>query len=227
MPYGVAWAAGKLWHGVIALLCTLMLSVSVASADTVRLAMLGDSLTQGYGLNEGEGLVPQLQAWLRDAGHDVELLNAGVSGDTTAGGLSRLDWTLGDNPDAFVVALGGNDLLRGIDPATSRANLAAILERLRAEGLPVLLTGMPAPGNYGPEWRDAFAAIYPELAEEFDVTLHPDLLGPITVRQQAGEAFADLMQGDNIHPNPQGVALIVEALGPTVSSFLRDIEAGS
>lgn len=226
MAYGVLQGIGKLRCGAAAMVLTLVpvLSVAPAQAESIRLAALGDSLTQGYGLAQGEGLVPQLQAWLRAQGHAVEVLNAGVSGDTTAGGLSRLDWTLADNPDAMMVALGGNDLLRGIDPAASRANLEGILARLQAEGVPALLVGLPAPGNYGPEFQAAFEAMYPELAEEYGATLYPDLLQPITEKHDAGMRYTDLMQDDHIHPNAEGVALIVEGLGPVVSQFLQSID---
>lgn len=204
-----------------------LFSVAGAEAQTIRLAALGDSLTQGYGLAQGEGLVPQLQEWLRAAGHDVEVLNAGVSGDTTAGGLSRMDWTLADNPDAMMVILGGNDLLRGIDPATSRANLDGILARLQAEGLPALLVGMPAPGNYGPEFQAAFEAMYPELAAEYSAVFYPNLLQPISDKHDEGMRYTELMQGDHIHPNAFGVSLIVEGLGPVVSQFLEAMEEGT
>lgn len=229
MPYGFARAAGKLRRAAATLVFTFaaVFSVAGAQAQTLRLAALGDSLTQGYGLTQGEGLVPQLQEWLREQGHDVEVLNAGVSGDTTAGGVSRLDWTLADNPDAMMVALGGNDLLRGIDPAASRANLETILARLQSDGIPALLVGMPAPGNYGPEFQNAFAAMYPELAEQYDALLYPNLLQPISDKQDQGIRYLDLMQDDHIHPNATGVALIVEGLGPVVSQFLRGIEEGS
>lgn len=185
---------------------------------------LGDSLTQGYGLEQGQGLVPQLQEWLDARGHDVIVINAGVSGDTTAGGLARLDWTLADAPDAMIVALGGNDLLRGIDPAASRANLDAILTRLGAEGVPVLLAGLAAPGNYGPEFAAAFAAMYPELAAAHGAGLVADLLSPMSARHLAGEPILDLMQNDGIHPNPDGVGLVVAALGPAVEELLARIE---
>jgi len=226
LAYGVAQGVGKLRCGAAAVVLTLMpvLSVAPAQAEGIRLAALGDSLTQGYGLAQGEGLVPQLQAWLNAQGHMVEVLNAGVSGDTTAGGLSRLDWTLADRPDAMMVALGGNDLLRGIDPATSRANLEGILARLQAEAVPAILVGLPAPGNYGPEFQAAFEAMYPELAEEYGAMLYPDLLQPITAKQEAGMRYIDLMQDDHIHPNAAGVALIVEGLGPVVSAFLHSLE---
>ncbi len=196
---------------------TLTGAVSVAAQD-LRIAALGDSLTAGYGLAPGEGLVPQLEGWLRARGHAVQVLNAGVSGDTTSGGLARLDWTLADAPQAMIVALGGNDLLRGIDPALARANLAAILTRLQAEGVPTLLVGLNAPGNYGPEYQAAFNAIYPDLAAAHDALLLADLLAPITAQGPTG-----LMQADMIHPNPAGVALVVETLGPSVEALLARI----
>lgn len=227
--YGVWAGRGKLRRSMAALVFTLtgMVSVAPALADTVRIAALGDSLTQGYGLPADEGLVAQLQGWLDAQGADAVVINAGVSGDTTAGGLARLDWTLADGPDAVIVALGGNDLLRGIDPAASRANLAAILERLAAEGRPALLVGLHPPGNYGPEYRDAFAAMYPELAEAHGAALVPDLLAPITTRVLAGEAVQDVMQADGLHPNAAGVALVVEDLGPAVMDLVRRVVAGS
>lgn len=198
-------------------------SVAPAAQAELRLSALGDSLTQGYGLEQGQGLVPQLEAWLREQGHAVSVLNAGVSGDTTAGGLARLDWTLADEPDAMMVILGGNDLLRGIDPAASRANLDAILSGLGEAGIPALLVGMPAPGNYGPEYQQQFEAMYTELAEAHDALLYPNLLQPITEKYEQGMRFADLMQDDHIHPNAQGVAQIVEGLGPVVSQLLDSL----
>lgn len=180
----------------------------------------GDSLTQGYGLMPDDGLVPQLQAWLVARGHAVQIANAGVSGDTTTGGLARLDWTLAERPDAMIVALGGNDLLRGIDPALSRANLDAILTRLAAEGIPALLVGLPAPGNYGPDFQRDFAAMFPDLAAQHGVLLLPDLLAPLAARLDAGASPASVMQGDMIHPNAAGVVLMVEALGPMVEALM-------
>lgn len=229
MAYGVAAAPGKLRCGIAVTVFTALaaLSVAPAAADPVRIAALGDSLTQGYGLQQGEGLVPQLQAWLAARGHDAVILNAGVSGDTTAGGLSRLDWTLADRPDAVIVALGGNDMLRGIDPAAARANLSGILARLAADGVPALLVGIAAPGNYGPDYREAFAAMFPELAAEHGADVVPDLLAPITERLLAGEAIGGLMQADGIHPNPEGVALVVAALGPAVEALLARVGGGS
>jgi acyl-CoA thioesterase I len=227
--YGHSGCAGKLQRAARAGLLALGLAASGAAAEdagTLRLVALGDSLTQGYGLPQDEGLVPQLEAWLRDAGHDVIVINAGVSGDTTAGGVSRLDWTLAEEPDAMIVALGGNDLLRGIDPATSRANLEAILERLQAEGVPAMLVGLPAPGNYGPEFRDAFEAMYVELSAEYDAALYPNLLQPMSEKHDLGLSYAELMQDDFLHPSAVGVAAIVEGLGPVVSDWLGAVDAG-
>jgi acyl-CoA thioesterase I len=201
-------------------LSTALGGASVAVAEPLTLVALGDSLTQGYGLAQGDGLVPQLSDWLADRGHDVNVINAGVSGDTTAGGLARVDWSLEDGTDALMVALGGNDLLRGIDPASSRANLDGILQAAQAREIPVLLVGLPAPGNYGPDFKAAFEAMYPELAEEYGALHFPDLLQPMSEKADAGLSFADLMQDDRIHPNAAGVAAIVEALGPVVEELL-------
>ncbi|WP_240607819.1 arylesterase [Pararhodobacter oceanensis] len=231
--YGVLWAWGKHSVALVATVLTLTLGVSVASAQDVpqelaqgiTVTALGDSLTQGYGLAPEAGLVPQLQAWLTARGHMVNLVNAGVSGDTTAGGLSRLDWTLAERPDAMIVALGGNDLLRGLDPGLSRDNLAAILARLQAEGIPALLIGMPAPRNYGPEYQAEIAALYPELAEAHDALLVEDMLAPLAEQIADGDRPDAVFQGDNIHPNPAGVALIVAHIGPQVEALIARVAA--
>ncbi len=207
------------------MIALVLCAVPAAADDTLRLVALGDSLTQGYGLSDGDGFVPQLETWLRDQGADVEVVNAGVSGDTTAGGLARMDWTLADPVDAMLVTLGGNDLLRGINPKASRENLDAILARLDREGVPALLAGMPAPGNYGPDYQRAFEAMYIDLAAKYDVPLYPDFLAPITDKSESGEAFAELMQDDNIHPNARGVELVVEGIGPAVLDLLEKVRA--
>ena len=191
-----------------------------AQAGTLTVTALGDSLIQGYGLPQEEGFVPVLEEWLRARGHDVIVTNAGVSGDTTAGGRSRIEWTLADGPDALIVTLGGNDLLRGLDPAESRANLAHILQAATQDGIPVLLTGMPAPGNYGPEFKRDFETIYPELAEEYGALLVEDFLAPISEKAETGQSLGELMQDDRIHPNAAGVRRIVERIGPKVEDLL-------
>jgi len=205
---------------------TLVASSSVATAaeTPIRLVALGDSLTQGYGLPTDEGFVPQLQAWLDAQGVEVEVINAGVSGDTTAGGLARMDWTLDEPVDAMLIALGGNDLLRGLNPASSKENLSGILARLEREGIPAILAGLPAPGNYGPEFQLAFERMYVDLAGMYDVPLYPNFMQPMTDKADEGVSFADLMQDDHIHPNAEGVALIVEALGPELLEFLRGLD---
>ncbi len=182
----------------------------------MTVAALGDSLTHGYGLVPEDGFVPQLERWLRNNGAEVTVLNAGVSGDTTQGGLSRVDWTLTPEVDALIVALGGNDLLRGIDPAVSRANLAGVLDVATARGLPVLLVGMQAPGNYGPDYKAAFDGIFPELAETYGAIYYPGFLDALSALPDRQAAVADYMQSDGLHPNREGVALIVEAMGPAV-----------
>lgn len=208
-------------------LAVLNLSLAFgAGAEPQRLVALGDSLTQGYGLPEGEGFVPQLAAWLAEQGRDVVINNAGVSGDTTAGGLSRLDWTLAEPADAMIVTLGGNDVLRGLDPAVSRANLDAILAKAGERGLPVLLVAMEAPGNYGPDYQQRFTAIYPELAAQHGVLLAGSFLAPLR-ESGTGDAAAmrAWMQADGIHPNKEGVARIVAALGPKVLDLLDQAAA--
>lgn len=182
---------------------------------------LGDSLTQGYGLPPEEGFVPQLQGWLRDHGADAVVLNAGVSGDTTAGGLARADWALVPQTDALIVELGGNDLLRGLSPAEARANLDAILAKAAARRIPVLLAGMRAPGNYGPDYKAAFNAIYPDLAQQHDALLVPDFLGPLRAALDAGTPQDQLLQADGLHPTAHGVALVVDGLGPQVLELLK------
>lgn len=202
----------------------------VAAAAEVTIVALGDSLTQGYGLVDGDGLVPQLQGWLADSGQDAVIINAGVSGDTTAGGFNRVDWSLTDEVDAMIVALGGNDLLRGIDPADSRANLHGILSAAAARGVPVLLAGLPAPGNFGPDFKRDFDAMYVDLAAEFGTLLEPNMLRPVTVGTagagagQSNMLDPELMQPDHIHPNAAGVQRIVAALGPQVIDLIRRAE---
>lgn len=200
-----------------------------ALAEEIRIAALGDSLTQGYGLVPEDGLVPQLQRWLNENGQeDVVIVNAGVSGDTTAGGLARIAWTLEPTTDGLIVALGANDMLRGIDPAVSRANLAGILDAARGSGLPVLLVGMESAGNYGPDYKAAFDGMYPELAESYGTRLFPSLLRPVAAEGDGvGPLDPALMQSDGTHPNRDGVARIVEALGPSVAGLVQDIRNGS
>ncbi len=188
-----------------------------ALAEPVVIAALGDSLTHGYGVPQGEGFVPQLESWLQAQGLDVTVQNAGVSGDTTQGGLSRVAWTLGPGVDAMIVTLGGNDALRGIDPAVSKANLASIIEAGQAADVDVLLIGVEAPMNFGADYKQAFDGMYGELAAQYDVALAPDFFEAI--RDLPADELRALMQADGIHPNVQGVARIVPVLGPYVQTL--------
>lgn len=213
--------ARQRFAAVFGALCLLAAPVY---AQPVTVAALGDSLTQGYGLPQEDGFVPQLQNWLGAEGEDVMIVNAGVSGDTTAGGLSRVDWTLTPDVDALIVALGGNDLLRGLPPEVSRANLEGILQKATERGLPVLLVGLIAPGNYGPDYKVAFDAMYPELAAAYDTLLVESFLGPLTAEVDQAQALRDYMQSDGIHPNADGVAKIVAALGPQVQALIAQAD---
>ncbi len=205
--------------GKVVALVVAGLAAPMAQADEVVIAALGDSLTQGYGLPAEDGFVPQLEGWLQGRGHDVRLINAGVSGDTTAGGLSRVDWTLGEDVDGMIVTLGGNDLLRGLPPGAARDNLSGILDVAEARGVEVLLVGMQAPLNYGPDYKAAFDAIYPDLAAEYGTLYAESFLAPI---MEASDPRA-LMQGDGLHPNAEGVARVVDALGPSVEALIDRI----
>ncbi|MGB1875845.1 MAG: arylesterase [Rhodospirillaceae bacterium] len=186
-------------------------------SSSIRILALGDSLTAGYGLDDLSLAFPaRLEEELRASGHDVKVLDAGISGDTTAGGRSRLDWSLADSPDAVIVGLGGNDGLRAVDPDVTYDNLNAIVGRLTSEGLPVLLAGMQAPPNLGREYGDRFFGAYLRLAEEYDIVFYPFLLDGV-----AGEP--SLNQADRIHPNPDGVNVMVEKLLPYAEQLVKRV----
>lgn len=191
-----------------------------AAAAPLKLLAFGDSLVHGYGLPDGATFPEQLEAALRERGQEVEVINGGNSGDTTAAGLARLDWALADAPDAVLVELGANDGLRGLDPAETEANLDAILTRLRDEGLPVLLAGMLAPRNLGADYAAAFDALYPRLAEKHDVAFYPFFLEGVAME-------STLNQADGIHPNAEGVQAIVESILPYVVRLLDSARAGT
>ena len=199
---------------------TVIFTALTARAEPVTVAALGDSLTQGYGLPQGEGFVPQLSGWLERNGVEAVLINAGVSGDTTAGGAARVAWTLTPEVQAMIVTLGGNDLLRGLDPSVARANLDTILKTAWDEGVPVLLIGMRAPGNYGPEYKAAFEANYAELAKAYGALYLPDFMAGLVGENGDPAAARPYLQGDGIHPNAEGVARIVEHIGPKVAELI-------
>jgi len=194
------------------LVCGLALS-GAAEAGSVKVVALGDSLTAGLGLPTTESFPAKLEAALKARGHDVTVVNAGVSGDTASDGLARLDWSVGDDANAVIVELGANDALRGIDPATTRAALDKLLQRLAGRHLPVLLAGMLAPRNFGADYARSFEAIYPDLAGKYGVTLYPFFLDGLVSR-------SDLLQADGLHPNAAGVDLIVGRIVPVVETVL-------
>lgn len=208
----------KMGLGFVFALCGFM-----ATAEPITIAALGDSLTQGYGLTPQNGFVPQLQAWLTEQGANVVLINAGVSGDTTAGGAARAAWTLTPDVDAMIVALGGNDLLRGLPPEVSHKNLATILHTAQEANVDVLLIGLQAPTNYGADYKSAFDAIYPDLAGQYDTLYAVNFLAAILGPE--GQIFGELLQADGIHPNTQGVTRIVSNLGPNVLELVRLVES--
>lgn len=181
------------------------ISGAAYGAETVRLLVLGDSLTAGYGLPKGQSFPDLLQAALYARGHSVEVINSGVSGDTSAGGRARLGWALGDKPFAAIVELGANDGLRALDPAITRENLDAILTHLKAAGVRVLLTGMLAPPNLGQEYGDEFNSIFPDLAKKHGVAFYPFFLEGVA-------AQPEFNQRDGIHPNAAGVKVIVSRM---------------
>lgn len=198
---------------IVAVFAVFGASATPSAAETTRILALGTSLTAGYGLAEADAFTGQLEAALRDQGFEVEILNAGVSGDTTAGGLARLDWSLADDPDFAIVELGSNDGLRGINPDSTRENLDAILTRLAAAGIPTLFTGMYAPPNMGDAYEAHFNPLFPELAEQHGVPFYPFFLEGV-----AGDPSLNL--DDGIHPNPEGVSIIVSAILPYVVDLL-------
>lgn len=188
-----------------------------AGARPVRLVVLGDSLSAGYQLPAGAAFPEQLQVALQARGHRIDIVNAGVSGDTSSQGLDRLDWSVPDDTDAVIVELGANDALRGVDPALTRKTLATIVERLQQRGIAVMLAGMLAPRNMGTEYATAFDAIYPDLARRYGLTLYPFFLDGV-----AGVPRLNLRDG--IHPTAEGVKVIVERILPTVEAFLATVK---
>jgi len=192
----------------------LMLAAAAPSwAEPFRIVGFGDSLMAGYGLGPGEGFPEKLEAALRARGHDVVIANAGVSGDTTSGGLSRLDWSIPDGTQLVILELGANDMLRGIDPALVEQNLDKMLARLKERKIEVLLAGMVAAPNLGHAYGEQFGTIYPKLAKKYDATLYPFFLDGV-----AGDA--KLLLEDGMHPNAQGIDRMVENALPTVEKAI-------
>jgi acyl-CoA thioesterase-1 len=190
---------------------------SKANDKPIKMVVLGDSLSAGLGLPAASAFPARLQKALKDKGINVDMINAGVSGDTSSGGRDRLDWSISEGTQAVIVELGANDALRGIDPKITRAALTDIVSRLKGRGIAVMLCGMLAPPNYGSDYADRFNTIYPDLAKAFDVPLYPFFLAGVA-------ADAKLNQADGIHPTAEGVDIIVKNMLPTVETFLRPIK---
>jgi len=226
--YGTSFAAVEgllrtfMWLVVAGL--TVALPIPTATAQTaatgtakpVKLVVLGDSLSAGYGLPAAAAFPVRLQKALKDKGIEVEMINAGVSGDTTSGGLGRLDWSIPEGTHGVIVELGANDALRGTDPKVPRAALTEILTRLKARNISVLLCGMVAPPNYGADYAEKFNSIYPDLARQFGVPLYPFFLEGV-----AGDS--KLNQADAMHPTADGVDIVVKNILPSVEAFVGTI----
>jgi acyl-CoA thioesterase I len=201
---------------IMAALCLAALATALGAVagPAPRILAFGDSLTAGLGLNPDAAFPARLEAVLQSDGIDARVINGGVSGETTAGGVARLDWALGDHPDLVILELGANDALRGIDPKLAYANLDKILARLTASGAKVLLTGMLAPPNWGRDYQQEFAAIFPTLADKYQVPLYPFFLDGVATDPS-------LNQPDGLHPNAQGAALIAAKVAPYVERLLK------
>jgi acyl-CoA thioesterase I len=201
--------------GLLAVFAIVSPSAS-AAARTLQIVALGDSLTAGLGLPPGQSFPDVLQRSLKAKGYDVEIANAGVSGDTAADGLARLDWATPDGVDAAIVEFGANDMLRGYDPAATKKTLSEILSRLQARHIPILIAGMRAAPNLGPEYDKSFDAIYPDLAQQYGAVLYPFFLDGV-----AGDP--KLNQKDGLHPTKEGVETIVARIMPSVEALISKV----
>lgn len=219
-PWGTAF--NRLGNVILLLLCLLAPPAAMAQVTPapLKIIVLGDSLSAGYKLPREAAFTSQLEKALKEKGYDVTVPNTGVSGETTSGGLSRLDWVLGDKPGLMIVELGANDGLRGIDPARTRENLDKIISKLREKNVPILLAGMMAPRNLGSDYGKVFDAIYPDLAKKHGVPLYPFFLEGVAMDPK-------LNQEDGMHPTAEGVAVIVKNILPSVTAVLDKIKAGA
>ena len=203
------------WRHFLTVLMLIFLPLPAVGSTPVIL-VLGDSLVAGHGLPQGQAFPEILTNKLATDGINVKMINAGVSGDTTAGGLARLDWSLADNPDAAIIVLGGNDLLRGLDPKTSYENLNDIINRLKNHNVKVLLAGMQAPPNFGADYAAEFDRIYPALATRHDILLYPFFLDGVAL-------MLDLNQPDGMHPNIAGIDVITDKIMPKVKQLIGQL----
>jgi acyl-CoA thioesterase-1 len=216
--YGSCMATVKPWLRIfVAALFALVVTGTPVLANKLHIVAFGDSLMAGYMLARNDGFPYQLQRALNENGYDVEVINASVSGDTTSGGVERLDWSVPDGADLVILELGANDALRGISPEVTEQNLGTIIRRLRQRGIGVVLAGMLAPPNMGSEYEAAFNPIYPRLAKRFDVPLYPFILDGVATHD-------DLQLDDGMHPNPDGVAVMVKGILPIVENAIKRVE---
>lgn len=209
----------KPFLALLAALCAFaFLYAAPASADPIRIVAFGDSLTAGYGLPQSQAFPARLEAALKAKGHDVRIANAGVSGDTASGGLSRIDWSVPDGTDAVIVALGANDMLRGINPAVTRKAIEQIVQKLRARKIEVLLAGMRAPANMGGEYTAAYDGIFPDVTKANNLILYPFFLDGVVTE-------AKLNLKDGLHPNAAGIDVIVQRILPSVEKLIERVKA--
>ena len=205
---------------LVNVLTSILLFTAAVAGNTkpIHLVAFGDSLSAGYGLRSSQSFPAQLQKELKARGHDVVVSNGGVSGDTTADGLARITWAIGNDADAVILEFGGNDALRGIDPKVTRANLEKILAKLAEKHIPVLLAGMRSPANWGDTYAEDFDAIFPDLAKQHALLFYPFFLDGVVLD-------AKLNQDDGMHPNSKGVAQIVRSMLPSVEELISKAEA--
>ncbi len=212
LKYGVFRAVSKF-------LAVFIFFAQPVTAETVQIVALGDSLTSGYGLQDGQGFVPRLQAFLDDKNVDAVIVNAGVSGDTSAGGLERANWALQGDVHGMILALGANDMLRGFSPKLTKENLSQIIEIAIEKNIDVLLVGVEASQNFGPTYKKSFDALYSELETTYGVQLYGNFLGAIS-RDRTIEEMRPYLQPDGLHPNAEGVQMIVDEMGWSVMGLI-------
>ena len=210
-----------LFYYILAIFTLTLIFWAPANASTnacegKKLVVFGDSLVAGYGLEPGAAFPEQLSRNLSSKGINLEVVNAGVSGDTTTSGLARLDWSVGEGVDAVILELGANDALRGISPELTQKNLDTMISKFKEKNIKVLLAGMMAPPNMGPTYGEAFNGLYPELAKKHDIDLYPFFLDGVAAEKE-------LNQADGIHPTKDGIAVIVEKIMPSISGFLNKV----
>ena len=209
-------------YNKISLVLFIFLTYSLAHAtekkENYRLIIIGDSLIQGYGLPKEKGFVNQLQKKILEKMDHISFINAGVSGDTTAGGLSRTDWSITDDINAVAISLGANDMLRGIPPKFSKENLSKMILKIKDKNLPILLIGITSIENFGPEYKNEFDLMFSELSRKFNISLYPNLMAPVIENEND---LSNYLQEDMLHPNEKGVEIIVKAILPTFIDFIE------